>query len=212
MSTSSLGWRSSSQPRRSLVPVVLSLLVGCSKESSEAHGAASARPQASIPRAAAPLVPGEKFGCQHLGAQEASQGQPPRTIKLRPPDLNAKTIVLDKTGVVATFSREEFLTTARCLGLTKAVTYVERDMVDAQQSPLRDAFQLSYVAAALLDAGRVAVRLRDEEKSRSRIVRESWSAESCAGQCRAFGRIYRLSESDASFFFQVVDKREDKKM
>lgn len=213
MSTWSLGRCFASQRcRHALTPAVCVLLLACSKESSRAEqeAAPSASPKSSGPPAVATLVSGEKFGCQHLRTQEASLGEPARTIRLRPPDLDGKTIVLDKTGVVAIFSRDEFLTTARCLGLKKAVAYVERETGYTQQSPLRDAFQLSYVAAALLDVGRVAVRLRDEEKSRSTIVRESWSSESCAGQCRAVGRIYRLSKSDPAFFFQVVDRREDK--
>lgn len=135
--------------------------------------------------------------------------QPARTVQLRPLDPAKKTIVLSKTGVVVTFSRDEFLTAAHCLGLERAVAYVEREM-QADESPLRDAFQLSYVAAALLDAGRVGVRLEDEKVSRTTIVRDSWSEEGCAGQCRAFGRVFRLSESDPSFFFRVTDKREDK--
>jgi hypothetical protein len=137
--------------------------------------------------------------------------EPARTIELRPPDPAKKTIVLDKTGVVVTFSRSEFLATAHCLKLNQAVQYVERDMGDAQASPLRDAFRLSYVAAALLDTGRVGVKLKNEKEPRTTIVRESWSDESCAGKCTAFGRIYRLSESDPLFFFRVIDKREDKK-
>lgn len=194
--------------RPSFALAVAVLVVACSKESSERpQASASARAQAMAPPAIA-SVPTGKLECRHLVAPEVGEGQV-RTIRLRPPDPAMKTIVLDKTGVVVTFNREEFLTTARCMGLKKAVTYVQRDMGDAQQSPLRDAFQLSYVAAALLDTGRVGVRLRNEKKSRATIVRESWSEESCAGQCRAFGRIFRLSEGDPSFFFRVVDKRED---
>jgi hypothetical protein len=143
--------------------------------------------------------------------ERVAHGQATRTIRLRPPDLSGQTIVLDKTGVVVTFGRDEFLATARCLGLKQAVAYIEREMGNTKQSPLRDAFQLSYVAAALLDVGRATVRPMEEKTSRATIVAEPWSAESCAGQCRAFGRIYRLHESDAAFFFRVVDKREDTK-
>lgn len=210
MSALPLGWWFENQGRGAFGLAVAALLFGCSKESPEAHRASSsARPAATGPKAEASLAPPPDFGCRDLIAVKAGQGQPARTIRLRPPDPTDKTIVLDKTGVVASFSRDEFLKTARCLGLKKAVHYIEHETGASKQSPLRDAFQLSYVAAALLDAGRAEVRLRDEKESRATIVRESWSSESCAGQCRAFGRIYRLSASDPSFFFQVVDKRED---
>jgi len=103
------------------------------------------------------------------------------------------------------FDREEFLQAARCQKLDKAVAYVERETGHLQNSPIMDAFQTSYVAAALLDAGRADVRLRDEREARKWIVRDPWSETGCNGHCRSFGRLYRLSADNTSFFLRITD-------
>jgi hypothetical protein len=111
-----------------------------------------------------------------------------------------------KNRVIVTFSRDEFLKTARCLDLDEAIDYVEETSGPAEETPIRDAFQLSYVAAALLDMGRAGARLRDETGSRESIARDLWAADGCAGHCRSLGRLYRLSEDDPFFFFRVTDE------
>lgn len=126
-------------------------------------------------------------------------------IGLRPPDAE-QTIVLSKTGVVVEFSRDDFSIVARCLGLKQAQHYIATETGHSPESPLVDAFQLSYVAAALLDLGRASVRLERERELRASIVRDVWSAEGCRGRCRSFGRIYRLTASGPSFFFRVTDE------
>ncbi len=103
------------------------------------------------------------------------------------------------------FEREAFLAAARCMKLEKAIRFIEEETGQEQESPVMDAFQLSYVAAALLDAGRGGVRLEDESEWRKSIVRDGWAADGCAGHCRSFGRLYRLSEDDPSFFLRVSD-------
>jgi hypothetical protein len=41
--------------------------------------------------------------------------------------------------------------------------------------------------------------------SRKSIARDGWAANGCAGRCRSFGRLYRLSDDDSSFFLRVTD-------
>lgn len=132
----------------------------------------------------------------------------PETIEIRPPGAG-KRVFTSKTGVVVTFNREEFLAAARCLKFEKAVRYVEQETGFTEESALMDAFQMSYVAAALLDAGRAGVRLQDESGSRKSIVRDGWAANGCNGRCRSFGRLYRLSEDDPSFFLRITDRTID---
>jgi hypothetical protein len=103
------------------------------------------------------------------------------------------------------FNRDDFLKAARCMKLEKAIRYVEQETGQAPESALMDAFQLSYVAAALLDAGRASVRLEEESGSRKSIVRDGWAADGCGGRCRSFGRLYRLSDDDSSFFLRITD-------
>jgi len=148
-----------------------------------------------------------EFGCDDLRPlTDPQRAWSAETIRLNTPLAMAKKIVLAKTGVIVSFNRDDFLVAARCLKLDKALEYTERETGQAHESPLRDAFQLTYVAAALLDAGRASVRLEDEDELHSSIVREWWSEEGCAGRCRSYGRIYRLSASDPSFFLRVTDK------
>jgi len=105
-----------------------------------------------------------------------------------------------------TFDREEFLKAARCLKLDKAIDYVEKETGRSEESALMDAFDLSYVVAALLDAGRGGIRLEEESAPRKSIVRDGWAADGCNGRCRSSGRLYRLSEDDASFFLRITDR------
>lgn len=192
----------------------LALFSACTKEGSDTPQAsssvvpkASVVPRAPIQSRASTRAPGTgPFGCHLLlpKAQRAPQG--PETIRLQPPDPAGKTIVLNKTGVIATFSRDEFLITARCLGIKEAVANLEAETGHTKESPLRDAFGLSYVAAALLDVGRVGVRLRNETESRRTIVRDAWSREGCDGKCVSFGRVYQLTDADPFPFFSVSDR------
>lgn len=128
----------------------------------------------------------------------------PETLDLSPPGPGKK-VFTAKTGVVVTFGRDDFLKAARCLKLEKAIRYVEQDTGFAEETALMDAFQMSYVVAALLDAGRASVRQDDVPAPRKSIVRDGWSESGCAGRCRSFGRLYRLSEGDSSFFLRVTD-------
>jgi hypothetical protein len=128
----------------------------------------------------------------------------PETIDLAPPSAG-KRVFFSKTGVVVTFDREEFLKAARCLKLEKAIRYVEQETGREDESALMDAFELSYVVAALLDAGHGGVRVEDESVPRKSIVRDGWAANGCNGHCRSFGRLYRLSEDDTSFFLRITD-------
>jgi hypothetical protein len=129
----------------------------------------------------------------------------PETIELRAPGRGKK-VFTSKTGVVVTFDREEFLKAARCLKFEKAIRYIEEETGVAEESAIMDAFQLSYVAAALLDVGRAGVRLEEESAPRKSIVRDGWAADGCAGRCRSFGRLYRLSDDDSSFFLRITDQ------
>lgn len=117
---------------------------------------------------------------------------------------------MSKMAAVVTFDREDFLKAARCLELPQAVDYLERETGHAPESPIMDAFALSYVAAAMLDAGRASVRLQTETTPRTSILRDGWAADGCGGRCRSFGRLYRLSEDDPSFFLRVTDRRIDR--
>jgi hypothetical protein len=137
-------------------------------------------------------------------APKAENGVTPETIELAPPGAGKKVYFL-KTGELVTFERDAFLATARCMKLDKAIRFIEEETGQAEESPVMDAFQLSYVAAALLDAGRAGVRLEEESQWRKTIVRDGWAADGCAGTCRSFGRLYRLSEDDPNFFLRVSD-------
>lgn len=132
----------------------------------------------------------------------------PEAIELRPPGAG-KTVFTSKTGVVLTFNREEFLKAARCLKYEQAIRYIEEDTGFAEQTAIMDAFQLSYVAAALLDAGRAGVRVEEETAFRKSIVRDAWAADGCAGRCRSSGRLYRLSEDASSFFLRITDRTQN---
>jgi hypothetical protein len=129
----------------------------------------------------------------------------PETIELSPPGAG-KRVFTAKTGVVVAFDREDFLKAARCLKFEKAIRYIEEETGVAEESAIMDAFQLSYVAAALLDVGRAGVRLEEESAPRKSIVRDGWAADGCAGRCRSFGRLYRLSDDDSSFFLRITDQ------
>jgi hypothetical protein len=126
------------------------------------------------------------------------------TIELHPPGPG-KTVFTAKTDVVVSFNRDDFLKAARCMKLEKAVRYVEEETGRAPESPLMDAFQLSYVVAAMLDAGRASVRLENERESSKSLVRDGWAEIGCGGRCRSFGRRYRLSDDDRFHFMQVTD-------
>ena len=128
----------------------------------------------------------------------------PESIELRPPGAGKK-VFTSKMGVFLTFNRDEFLKAARCLKYEQAIRYIEEDTGFAEQTAIMDAFQLSYVAAALLDAGRAGVRLEQEAAFRKSIVRDGWAADGCAGRCRSSGRLYRLSADEASFFLRITD-------
>jgi hypothetical protein len=130
------------------------------------------------------------------------------TIELRPPRAE-KTLVLAKVDVIATFDREDFLKAARCLKFDQAVRYVEEETGQRAEMPLYDAFQLSFVAAALLDAGRASVRLKEEKELRKTIVRDGWAEDGCDGRCRSMGRLYRLSEDDPAFFLRITDSTQN---
>ena len=187
----------------------LALFGACTQtESSTQPASSSAVPKArAAPSGSTSASAPGAFGCHVLLPKAEREPQGSETIRLRPPDPAEKAIVLNKTGVIATFSRNEFLIAARCMGLKQAVANLESETGHTKESPLRDAFGLSYVAAALLDVGRVGVRLRAETEFRQTIVREAWVQEGCGGECRGFGRAYRLAESDPFPFFSVSDRR-----
>jgi hypothetical protein len=137
-------------------------------------------------------------------APKAENAVSRETIELLPPGAGKKVYFL-KTGELVMFEREAFLKAARCMKLEKAIRFLAEETGQAEESPIMDAFQLSYVAAALLDAGRAGVRLDDESAWRQSIVRDGWAADGCAGHCRSFGRLYRLTEDDPNFFLRVSD-------
>jgi len=165
--------------------------------------AVASAPPARVRRPA----PTGEFDCRELRpAPKAENTLVPETIDLLPPGTG-KRVFFSKKGEVVTFDREAFLKAARCLKLEQAIRFIEEETGREQESPIIDAFQLSYVVAALLDAGRAGVRLVDESESRRSIVRDDWAADGCAGHCRSFGRIYRLSADDSTFFFRITDNR-----
>lgn len=188
---------------------VVSLLAGCQRD---------APAVGQVPGEQAPLItepartvrpppdPTGEFRCQDLRpTPDSEQALLAETIELTPPSAGKK-ILMSKTEVIVTFSRDEYLKTAHCLALDQAVSYIEKETGWAEETPMRDAFQLSYVAAALMDSGRVGVRRREETESRKSIVRDGWAASGCAGHCRSFGRLYRLSEKDSSFILRITDQ------
>lgn len=113
---------------------------------------------------------------------------------------------MSKVGVVVTFDRDAFLTAARCLKLDEALRYIQEETGRTPQTYLYDAFQLSFVAAALLDAGRASVRREEEKALQKTIVRDPWAENGCDGRCRSSGRLYRVSEDDPSFFLRITDE------
>lgn len=187
---------------------LFALLGACTKTESDAQPASSAAvPRARpAPRGSTAASVAGPFGCHMLRPKAEWEPQGRETIRLRPPDPAEKAIVLNKTGVIARFSRNDFLIAARCLNLKQAVANLESETGHTNESPLRDAFGLSYVAAALLDIGRVGVRLRTETEFRPTLVREAWVRDGCSGACRGFGRAYRLAEPDPFPFFNVSDR------
>jgi hypothetical protein len=189
--------------------LLVSLLPGCQRDAPAAEGTLDEQPPlpAMATRARRPPPdPTAELRCEDLRpAPKTEQALAPETIELTPPSAGKK-ILMSKTEVIVTFSRDEYLKTAHCLGLEQAVNYIEKETGYAEETPMRDAFQLSYVAAALLDTGRVGVRRREETGSRKSIVRDAWAADGCAGRCRSFGRLYRLSENDSSFILRITDK------
>jgi hypothetical protein len=150
-------------------------------------------------------APTAVFSCSEL--RPIGGMAPSETIELAPP-RGEKQLVLSKTGVVVSFGRDEALAAARCLNLGQAVRYIEQETGEVAESPLMDAFQLSYVAAALLDAGRASARRWNEAKPSPSVVRDAWSADGCAGRCRSSGRLYRLAEGEP-FFLRITDKTEN---
>ena len=191
------------------------IVFGCREQSSvnpldsgqPPASAADSSPSASAPapRARRPAPSGD-FDCRVLRPAPGKEGAVvPETIEMSPPG-SGKRVFTSKMGVVVTFGRDEFLKAARCMKLDKAVRYVEEETGFTEESALMDAFQMSYVAAALLDAGRAGVRLESEPASRKTIVRDGWAADGCNGRCRSFGRLYRLSDGDPSFFLRITDR------
>ena len=191
------------------------VLVGCERKPPSVEGAppaenAQEQPAPTLPEPVRSRRPApdrvQELRCEDLRpTPDGEQSLVPETIELLPPSAGKK-IVMAKTEVIVTFSRDEYLKTARCLKLDRATQYIEEETGYAEETPMYDAFQLSYVAAALLDTGRAGVRLRDETESRKSIVRDGWAADGCRGRCRSFGRLYRLSEQDPSFFLRITDK------
>jgi hypothetical protein len=170
---------------------------------SRAPAAASAAPTPARIRRPAPAG---DFSCRELRSPpQKEELLEPETIELRPPS-RGKQVFTSKTGVVLSFDREEFLKAAQCLKFEKAVRYLEEETGVLEQSALMDAFQLSYVVAAMLDIGRASVRLDQESVPRKEIVRDAWAADGCAGNCRSFGRLYRLSAEDSFFFLRITDQ------
>ena len=187
---------------------VVVLLLACREQSSPEQRTSS---QAEARASAAPLrarrpAPAGAFDCRELRPTPKTEASVlPESIELVPPGAG-KRVFFSKTGVVVTFDREEFLKAARCLKLEKAIRYVEQETGREEESALMDAFELSYVVAALLDAGHGGVRVEDESVPRKSIARDGWAANGCNGHCRSFGRLYRLSEDDSSFFLRITDE------
>lgn len=150
-------------------------------------------------------APTGAFGCSELRQAPKAEGEVvPEAIELAPLGTG-KIVSYSKTGERVAFDREQFLQAARCMKLERAILYVEEETGREHESPIMDAFQLSYVAAALLDVGRAAVRLEDESVWQKAILRDEWAADGCAGRCRSGGRVYRLADDDPAPFLQVAD-------
>jgi hypothetical protein len=191
--------------RWTLVVAIATGTGGCDQDASRAQSKGARENAGTGASQAGPASPAQGSPlCGELSrADQESSSE--KVISLRPPG-SGKAMVLSKTGVIVRFNREDFLAAARCLGLDKARSYIETQTGATQESPLRDAFQLSYVAAALLDVGRASVRRKDDDTQQTSIVREPWAAEGCAGACRSSGRLYRVSKGDTGFFFRITDE------
>jgi len=183
------------------------LLASCRQEGAPPP---SATPSVTAAVSAAPArvtrpKPTGKFGCESLRPPPDPSAPPvPEIIELGEIAPGKKT-VMAKTGVIVTFNRDDMIAAARCLKFDKALRYLEEETGTTPESPIMDAFQLSYVAAAMLDAGHANVRREEEDSLRTTIVRDAWAAEGCRGHCRSSGRLYRLTENDPSFFLRITD-------
>lgn len=187
------------------VALCLVALSACEERTPRARQQSAVALQTATPRLHRP-APAGVLRCEDLLPQpDGSSPTSPERIELRPP-VGGPQVFISKVGVIVSFGRDEFLTTARCLKFDKAVAYVERETGFAERSPIMDAFQTSYVAAALLDAGRADVRRREEPASRPFILRDPWSEEGCRGRCRSSGRLYRLAEDEPLFFLRITDR------
>jgi hypothetical protein len=185
-------------------------ILACQREKAReeiAEGEAPVPAATSTARVHRPApAPKTSFQCSDLrSTPEAGPALVPETIELGTISPG-KRIVLSKTGVVVTFSRDDFITVATCKGYKQSLKWVEEEAGFAEESPLRDAYELPYVAAALLDVGRAKIRFLDEGEWQKQIVRDGWAANGCAGQCRSFGRLYRVSADAPDFFMRVTDK------
>jgi hypothetical protein len=192
--------------------IILVLLLSC-REQNPPPGQTSSQPRA--PASAAPArarrpAPTGAFDCRELRPVPKTESPlVPETIELAALGTGKK-VFLKKTGEFLIFDREEFLKAARCMKAEKAVRFLEEETGREQESPILDAFQLTAVTAAMLDAGRAGIRLVEEREWRKSIVRDGWSADGCVGRCREFGRMYRLSEDDSFPFLRITDQTRDK--
>lgn len=193
--------------KRVFFSTFLVLLSACEEQTppgKRASAPVDARAPAAPTRLRRPAPRGD-FDCRELRPPPANESTAvAETIDLAPP-APGKSVFTSKLGVVVTFNRDDFLKAARCLKFEKAIRYVEEETGRAETSALMDAFQLSYVIAALLDAGRAGIRVVEESAQRASIVRDGWADDGCAGRCRSFGRVYRLKDDDPAFFFRVSD-------
>lgn len=188
--------------------IALVLFVACQKQTIEERktGEPAPAPAVTQPARVYRPAPTGEFSCEEVRSlPDAEATAAPETIELREPRTD-KTLVLSKTGVIVTFERDAFLNAARCLKLDEALRYIQAETGRTPQTYLYDAFQLSFVAAALLDAGRASVRLEDQKAFQKTIARDAWAEDGCDGRCRSFGRLYRVSEDDPSFFLRITDK------
>lgn len=200
--------------------ILLTVLSGCKQRtppepssSGSAQRQTRAQPGPSSASAAKQRVrrpaPTGPLDCKELRpVPETERDVGAELIELRPLGPGKK-VFTSKLGVVVTFDREEFLQAAKCLKFEKAIRYVEEETGKLEESPIMDAFQLSYVAAALLDVGRASVRLEEEHAPRKWIVRDGWAFNACAGRCRSSGRLYRVSDDVPAFFLRVTDHNRD---
>jgi hypothetical protein len=192
---------------------LLLLLPQC-REAPRSDGQAARKAQARASASAEPArvrrpAPVGAFDCRELRPVPKTEGAlVPETVELTPPG-SGKTVFFSNTGEHVSFDRQDFLKAAECLKLPEAVRYLEEETGQAAESPILDAFQLSYVAAAMLDAGRAGVRLVEESGFRKSILRDGWASDGCQGRCRAFGRMYRLSADDRVAFLKVADTPKD---